>query len=209
MNHPKRSKAYLQRSKAYPRNPRLRDWVSKIFNGGRTARNSPRLPKRSNGVVTARIKAALLMAVGLLFLGLLAKAGIGPPPPPPKTKTALIVVDRTDPLEERHLDLIAADLRQVVMELPTGIAVHLISIGAEREMGPAKATTLFSETKISDGSDANPWTDTRAYLKKKYDEKFSEPLESAIAAAVDPNVPEAESSPLLEMLFNPSLTRPH
>ncbi len=112
-----------------------------------------------------------------------------------------IVFDKTDsynPIQQRFLHRWFNTLEQ---QIPAGTRVSLYVIDGRDE---PRLDPELSLCNPGDGSDANVLYENPALLNKRWQTRFQQPLEQAIATSIEPA--KADSSPIFEILQTVALS---
>lgn len=107
----------------------------------------------------------------------------------------VVLIDRTDPLTEEHILLLADALERVTTSLGTDERLSLFLIEGSVAAVPEP---IFSRCRPHDGSDVNPLYQNERLLQTAYEETFDKPLGAAVAK-LDERV-SAPTSPIMEMV---------
>lgn len=113
----------------------------------------------------------------------------------------VVVVDRTDPISDVTALALRNELTAVVEKTPQYGALYLYSIDGEID-GVAKP--LFFRCNPGDASTVNELTGSKAKAQRRFDQQFSEPLDSALMSLAKAET--APSSPIMEGLQGAALS---
>lgn len=107
----------------------------------------------------------------------------------------VFLIDKTDPLTERRVETLTAELHEVRRALGIGerLSVFLIHDRVEAEFSP-----LFSRCSPGRGAEANELYENPRMIQRAFDRAFGEPVERALAELV--RATTAPRSPILEAI---------
>jgi hypothetical protein len=108
----------------------------------------------------------------------------------------VLLVDKTDPLSFTQKQAFEALLNKLASEqVPTGYLLSVFVLGGDYKSNPKP---IFSRCNPGDGADANALTSNLTHLRKRFEDKFRQPV-LGLAGKLQTATSE-KYSPILEML---------
>lgn len=113
----------------------------------------------------------------------------------PPLAHVVFLIDKTDPLTQRRVETLTAELHEARRSLGIGerLSVFLIHDRVETEFSP-----LFSRCSPGRGAQANELYENPRRIQRVFDQAFGEPVEQALAELV--RATTAPRSPILEAI---------
>lgn len=108
----------------------------------------------------------------------------------------VILIDTTDPLTENQKDQVRNLTKRIIKEQTR--PGDLVTVYALNQEALTLRKPAFEMCSLRDGSDASKWTENSRLMKKKFEEKFNEPITKAIEQTSESKPDTA--SPIFEMI---------
>lgn len=116
------------------------------------------------------------------------------------TSIDIVLIDKTDPLNERQRAFVVNRLQEIKQDVPSRGAIELFAISAKRDDVLKPILTLCNPGR---GADANPITASPKRVEALWETQFDTPLEAELRHAVQPSA--ADLSPVMEAIQSVSI----